>query len=114
MTDIAKFWGVSAVFFGVAYLVVSIAMEGKVGLVALAIAWGVVGAGLATVMLANIAEALRQIADLQISPENRFMITHDPRTLMGRNSSAKTKSAQNNDTATAPHKRAVPGFRKVI
>jgi hypothetical protein len=114
MTDIAKFWGVSAIFFGVAYLVVSIAMEGKVGLVPLAVAWGVVGAGLATMMLANIADALRRIADLQVSPENRLMVTQDPRKLMGRGGTAKPTNTPAEDLHTPAHKRNLPGFRKAI
>ncbi|MFP3944245.1 MAG: hypothetical protein ACLFWF_10140 [Alphaproteobacteria bacterium] len=114
MTDIAKFWGVLAVFFGAAYIVVGVVSGDGVSLISLVIAWGIIAAGLGLVMLAAIAQSLQRIADLQLSPNNRLVAGLTPRQLMTpRPQRAESSGAgEPEETDPPPHRRPIPPFRR--
>ena len=112
MTEIAKFWGVLAVFFGAAYVVVSVVNGEGITLISLVIAWGIIAAGLGLVMLAAVAESLQRIADLQLSPDNRFLSAYTPRQVMMRPRQTEGPTKDEDETDPPPHRRPVPAFRR--
>ena len=114
MTDIAKFWGVLAVFCGAAFVVVSVVSGDGISAIALILAWGVIAAGLGLIMLAAIAESLQRIADLQLSPDNRFVAAQTARRLMTRSPavSPSTNVIPEDEEDPPPHRRPIPSFRR--
>lgn len=113
MADIAKFWGVLAVFFGAAFLVVGVVSGEGVTVISLVIAWGIIAAGLALIMLAIIAVSLQRLADLQLSPGNRAPAVPSPRQLMTGKRPPQPESAPpaGEDEIPPPHRRPIPPYR---